>query len=105
MRIIMNRFINDACSNYSADLISVKRELMLDNLAIQARGLHRPLFSARSTDPAAGHLLPTPMGRILRGTMAYRHGNHAEGNLPDLSPDYTDADVGRIWDGNGFGER
>jgi hypothetical protein len=31
----MNRFISDACSNYSADLISVKRELMLNNLAIQ----------------------------------------------------------------------
>jgi pimeloyl-ACP methyl ester carboxylesterase len=39
------------------------------------------------------------------GTMAYRHGNQAEGDLADLSPDYTDAEVGRIWDGNGFGER
>jgi proline iminopeptidase len=39
------------------------------------------------------------------GTMAYRHGNKAEGNLADLSPDYTDAEVGRIWDGNRFAER
>ena len=39
------------------------------------------------------------------GTMAYRHGNQAEGDLADLSPDYTDAEVGRIWEGNAFGER
>jgi proline iminopeptidase len=39
------------------------------------------------------------------GTMAYRRGNQAEGDLADLSPDYTDAEVERIWDGNEFGER
>ncbi|HZZ68298.1 MAG TPA: alpha/beta hydrolase [Phenylobacterium sp.] len=39
------------------------------------------------------------------GTMAYRHGNQAEGDLADLSPDYTDAEIGRIWEGNAFGER
>jgi proline iminopeptidase len=39
------------------------------------------------------------------GTMAYRHGNQAEGDLADLSPDYTDAEVAHIWEGNGFGER
>jgi proline iminopeptidase len=39
------------------------------------------------------------------GTMAYRHGNQAEGDLADLSPDYTDAEVQRIWEGNAFGER
>jgi proline iminopeptidase len=39
------------------------------------------------------------------GTMAYRHGNQAEGDLADLSPDYTDAEIPRIWDGNAFGER
>jgi proline iminopeptidase len=39
------------------------------------------------------------------GTMAYRHGNQAEGDLADLSPDYSDAEVPRIWEGNGFGER
>jgi proline iminopeptidase len=39
------------------------------------------------------------------GTMAYRHGNQAEGDLADLSPDYTDAELPHIWEGNGFAER
>ncbi len=39
------------------------------------------------------------------GTMAYRHGNQAEGDLADLSPDYTDSEIGHIWEGNAFGER
>lgn len=39
------------------------------------------------------------------GTMAYRHGNDAEGDLANLSPDYTDAEIQRIWEGNVFGER
>jgi len=39
------------------------------------------------------------------GTMAYRHNNEAEGNLANLSPDYTDAEVTHIWEGNDFGER
>lgn len=38
------------------------------------------------------------------GTMAYRHGNQADGDLADLSPDYTDAEIGHIWTGNGFAE-
>lgn len=39
------------------------------------------------------------------GTMAYRHGNQAEAGLAMLSPDYTDAEISHIWDGNAFGER
>jgi proline iminopeptidase len=39
------------------------------------------------------------------GTMAYREGNKAEGDLADLSPDYTDLEVSHIWEGNTFGER
>jgi pimeloyl-ACP methyl ester carboxylesterase len=39
------------------------------------------------------------------GTMAYRHGNDAEGALANLSPDYSDAEIQRIWEGNVFGER
>ena len=39
------------------------------------------------------------------GTMAYRHGNDAEGDLASLSPDYTDAEIPHIWEGNAFGER
>ena len=39
------------------------------------------------------------------GTMAYRPGNSAESGLAELSPDYTDAEEPRIWEGNAFGER
>lgn len=39
------------------------------------------------------------------GTMAYREGNKAEGDLADLSPDYTDSEIPHIWEGNAFGER
>jgi proline iminopeptidase len=39
------------------------------------------------------------------GTMAYRHGNQAEGALAELSPDYADAEIPHIWEGNAFGER
>jgi proline iminopeptidase len=38
------------------------------------------------------------------GVMAYRHGNDAEGDLADLSPDYTDAEIPLIWKGNRFTE-
>jgi proline iminopeptidase len=34
--------------------------------------------------------------------MAYRKGNSAESHLARLSPDYTDAEIGHIWDGNAF---
>lgn len=36
------------------------------------------------------------------GVMAYRHDNEADGDLADLSPDYSDAEIGRIWEGNKF---
>lgn len=38
------------------------------------------------------------------GTMAFRPGNKAEGDLADLSPDYSDAEIPDIWKGNGFAE-
>ena len=37
--------------------------------------------------------------------MAYRPGNKAEADLADLSPDYDDAEILRIWEGNDFAER
>jgi pimeloyl-ACP methyl ester carboxylesterase len=36
------------------------------------------------------------------GTMAYRHDNAAEGDLAKLSPDYTDEESRRAWEGNKF---
>src|SRR6185312_11663680 len=38
------------------------------------------------------------------GSMAYRHGSDAESDLSELSPDYTDAEIAHIWDGNEFSE-
>jgi pimeloyl-ACP methyl ester carboxylesterase len=38
------------------------------------------------------------------GSKAYRHGSAAEGDLSKLSPDYTDAELAHIWDGNIFSE-
>jgi pimeloyl-ACP methyl ester carboxylesterase len=36
------------------------------------------------------------------GVMAYRHNNADDSALSLLSPDYTDAEIGRIWEGNKF---
>lgn len=38
------------------------------------------------------------------GSMAHRQGSEAESNLSELSPDYTDAEIAHIWDGNDFSE-
>jgi pimeloyl-ACP methyl ester carboxylesterase len=34
--------------------------------------------------------------------MAYRRDNSADGHLSQLSPDYSDHEIGHIWDGNKF---
>jgi pimeloyl-ACP methyl ester carboxylesterase len=34
------------------------------------------------------------------GVMAYRQNNEVDSALAELSPDYTDAEIGRIWEGN-----
>jgi proline iminopeptidase len=36
------------------------------------------------------------------GVMAYRRDNSADGDLAQLSPDYSDQQIGHIWDGNKF---
>ena len=36
------------------------------------------------------------------GVMAYRRDNSADGDLAQLSPDYSDQEIGQIWDGNKF---
>src|SRR6266853_445316 len=36
------------------------------------------------------------------GVMAYRHDNSADSALAQLSPDYTDQEIPRIWEGNKF---
>jgi len=39
------------------------------------------------------------------GVMAYRHGNDADSDLTQLSPDYTPQELRHIYDGNSFAER
>src|SRR5467141_3603659 len=36
------------------------------------------------------------------GVMAYRRDNMADSDLGRLSPDYSDAEIGRVWEGNEF---
>ena len=36
------------------------------------------------------------------GVMAYRQNNDADSDLSELSPDYTDEEIRRIWEGNHF---
>jgi len=39
---------------------------------------------------------------VYGGVMAYRQNNAPEGNLAQLSPDYTDDEIRHVWDGNEF---
>ena len=82
--------------------------------AAKAAGNDEAIRALASIAPysSSGRLIPLqdiyPQRRWVEfygGTMAYRHDNQAEGDLADMSPDYTDAEVPHIWEGNGFGER
>jgi pimeloyl-ACP methyl ester carboxylesterase len=42
---------------------------------------------------------------VFGGTMAFRRGSDSDTDLAKLSPDYTDAELPRLWDGNKFTER
>lgn len=39
------------------------------------------------------------------GVMAYRGGNQLENKIANLSPDYSDREIRRIWDGNRFSQK
>ncbi len=41
---------------------------------------------------------------VFGGAMAYRQGSDADTDLAKLSPDYTDAELPHLWDGNKFTE-
>jgi len=42
---------------------------------------------------------------LYGGVMAHRDGNSAESGLARLSPDYTNDEISRIWEGNDFSEQ
>lgn len=59
--------------------------------------------------PPPGHAVPINDLYIQRkwvgyygGVMAYRKNNSADGDLAQLSPDYSDQEISHIWDGNKF---
>src|SRR5262249_50613070 len=59
--------------------------------------------------PAPGQIVPIKDLNVQRkwvgifgGVMAYRRDNSADSSLAWLSPDYSDQEVHRIWEGNQF---
>jgi pimeloyl-ACP methyl ester carboxylesterase len=42
---------------------------------------------------------------LFGGVMAYRGGQQVESKIANLSPDYSDQEIRRIWDGNRFSEK
>lgn len=63
-----------------------------------------PYFAPGHPSPLADLYVQRKWLEYYGGSMAYRHGSTAEGDLVKLSPDYTDAEIAHIWDGNTFSE-
>jgi proline iminopeptidase len=61
-----------------------------------------PYGAPGQTIPIKSILLERKWVGYYGGVMAYRHDNSADGDLAQLSPDYTDQEIGHIWDGNHF---
>jgi proline iminopeptidase len=79
--------------------------------AARRQGNARAVAELEALAPYAAPGQPLPMahihvqrrwGEAFGGTLAYRDGNGAESRLALLSPDYDDAEVARIWEGNAF---
>lgn len=63
-----------------------------------------PYFPPGRTSPLKDLYVQRRWVEYYGGSMAYRHDSAAESDLVKLSPDYTDAEIARIWDGNDFSE-
>jgi pimeloyl-ACP methyl ester carboxylesterase len=61
-----------------------------------------PYGAPGQTIPIKDLLLERKWVGYYGGVMAYRQGNSADGDLAQLSPDYTDQEISHIWDGNKF---
>ena len=66
-------------------------------------------FEAIAPYAALGQIVPITDLYVQRkwvgfygGVMAYRHDNSADSALARLSPDYSDQEIRRIWEGNEF---
>ena len=89
-----------------------ERRSWSDTLAVARKaGNAQAVSELEALAPYAPNSAPLPIATILAerkwvarlgGTMAYRADNDADSDLADLSPDYTDEESRRIWDGNRF---
>ncbi|MGA7929843.1 MAG: alpha/beta hydrolase [Candidatus Sulfotelmatobacter sp.] len=61
-----------------------------------------PYGAPGQTIPIKDILLERKWVGYYGGVMAYRHDNSADGDLSQLSPDYSDQEIGHLWDGNKF---
>jgi pimeloyl-ACP methyl ester carboxylesterase len=61
-----------------------------------------PYGAAGRTIPIKDIYLEREWVSYYGGVMAYRHDNSADSALAQLSPDYSDQEIGHIWDGNKF---
>ncbi len=73
--------------------------------AIGELGAITPYFRPGRPSPLKDLYVQRRWLEYFGGSMAYRHGSSAESDLVKLSPDYTDAEIAHIWDGNEFSER
>jgi pimeloyl-ACP methyl ester carboxylesterase len=64
-----------------------------------------PYFLPGKPNPLKDLYLERKWVGYFGGVMAYRHGNDADSALGNLSPDYTDAEIRHVWDGNEYTER
>lgn len=63
-----------------------------------------PYFPPGRTSPLKDLYVQRRWLEYYGGSMAHRQGSDAESHLSELSPDYTDAEITHIWDGNDFSE-
>lgn len=96
---------------------------LVDGPESERRGWHFAMDEARKAGNAeavheleaiapygeAGQVIPIKNIYVERkwvsyygGVMAYRHDNSDDSALAELSPDYTDEEISRIWEGNKF---
>jgi proline iminopeptidase len=73
--------------------------------AVQQLESIAPYFAPGQPSPLKDLYMQRKWLDFYGGVMAYRRGNSAESDLSYLSPDYTDAEIAHIWDGNDFSER
>jgi pimeloyl-ACP methyl ester carboxylesterase len=64
-----------------------------------------PYFSPSHPSSLKGIYTQRKWLDLYGGVMAHRDGNSAESALARLSPDYTDDEIPRIWEGNDFSEQ